>query len=215
MKQITNYRLYMDITNKGENTKIVTQDVFISIYQALAAVYNVLDDISNDYQNIKPSDLMLMGEPHTQEDGITYVAQIKGTFTDGKFLIRIITTDNEPEQKENVIAQEIQGRFMELIVDELGEFKFLFKDNIPDDESQGKYLMEAFWNPPDYGIVDFLEGHYVDDIDLEIENIKENMSYYIDGARISCESHIENKTDDEGVYQDILDSWFNQEGESK
>lgn len=209
IERSTNYRLYMDITNKGENSKIITQDVFKTIDQASKALNSVWNDISKDYSNAKRGALLTF-EPKTQEDGIAYVGQMSGTFTSGKFFIRIITTDSEPEEK-TITAQEIQGRYMELIVDGLGEFKFLFKENEPDDETQGKYIVEAFWNPHDYGIVDFIVGCYINDIDSTMESIKENMIYYIEGARVSCESHIKDGTDEEGVYQDILDLWFEQE----
>jgi len=211
MNNSTNYRLYMDITNKGKNTKIVTQDIFTSIDSAQKAIDSVYEDISKEHKNAKRGALLTF-ESKTQEDGINYVGQMSGTFTGGKFFIRIITTDSEPEE-DTLTAQEIQGRFMELIVDGLGEFKFLFKENIPDNESRGKYYMEVLWNPSGYGIVDFIVGMDIEDIDSEIEDIKEDMSYYIDGARVSCECHIENGTDDEGVYQEILDSWFGQEEE--
>jgi hypothetical protein len=112
------------------------------------------------------------------------------------------------DEEKPFIAQEIQGRFMELIVDGLGNFKFIFKENIPDNESQCKYIVEAFWNPPNCEIVDFIVACYIDDIDSYMEDIKNNMIYYIEGARISCKYHIENGSDNKGVYKDISDSWF-------
>ncbi|AEY66617.1 hypothetical protein [Clostridium sp. BNL1100] len=206
------YRLLWSLTIKNNNQKVVTQDVFQSIESAKDAVYSVVRDISAEYENVKHGTLMLLDESQIQEDGIEYVAHIEGRFSGGSFYIRIITCDNEPDA-ETITAREIQGRFMELVVDGLGEFKFLFKENTSEDKSQGKYYMEVLWNPIGYGLIDFIVGQYVDDIDSEMINIKEDMSYYIDGARISCICRIESGHDDEGVYEDILKNFFGEECE--
>ena len=112
-----------------------------------------------------------------------------------------------------------QGVYYDLEIKDLGEFKFLFsinedkgkledKNNQNDKSSNKEYFLEAFWNPPQYGLVDFLVGYYVDDIDKEMDKIIDDMSYFIDGARVSCLCRIKNNHDDEGVYEGILDMWF-------
>ena len=111
-------------------------------------------------------------------------------------------------------AEVKKGVHFEVNIKDLGEFRFLFsynKDKGKDKESKSsnkKYFLEVFWNPPSYGLVDFLVGYYVDDIDKEMDKIIEDMSYFIDGARVSCLCRIESGHDDEGVYEGILDMWF-------
>lgn len=87
----------------------------------------------------------------------------------------------------------------------LGEFKFIFSKS--KDKKVGKQLyMEAFFNPEDYGIVDFLIGYGVDDFDDEINSIENNFEYFIDCAKISCICHLEDDID--GVYTGLLIDYF-------
>lgn len=109
---------------------------------------------------------------------------------------------------KTISAHENIGRYMELNTVNQGVFRFMFKLN-PDPDPKTKYYMEVLWNPERYGIVDFLVGMDIDDIDAEMQSIKRDISYYANGARIACEGHVEEDTDPDGVYKTILDSWDN------
>jgi hypothetical protein len=101
------------------------------------------------------------------------------------------------------------GTFFEIDIEGLGEFRFLFSVNKEFKSKENQYYVESYWCPTNYGIVDFIEGHYVENIFKErIDIINNSMDYYIDGARISCICHIEDNTDTENVYSDILKSYF-------
>lgn len=102
----------------------------------------------------------------------------------------------------------IKGTFYKINVEDLGEFNFLFSENINDKRFTKKYFMESYWNPDNYGIVDFIVGYEVDNIEEEINRITEDMSYFIDGARISCLCHMDDNTDTEGIYEGILATYF-------
>lgn len=102
----------------------------------------------------------------------------------------------------------IKGTFFQINIDDLGEFKFLFSENKDIRKGTDKYLMESFWNPPNYGLVDFIVGYYCADTEKEMHRIIDDPSYFIDGARVSCLCRIESGHDDEGVYQGILNEWF-------
>lgn len=117
-------------------------------------------------------------------------------------------------RKEGLINMNngiIKGVFYQINVDELGEFKFLFSENMDIQRGEKKYFLESFWNPPNYGLVDFIVGYYVEDIEKEMNRIKEDMNYFIDGARVSCLCRIEDGTDTEGVYEGILYKYFGEE----
>lgn len=101
-----------------------------------------------------------------------------------------------------------QGYFFEINIKDLGEFKFLFSDNEDVRPGTNKFFVECFWNPPNYGLVDHIVGYYCEEIEKEMDRITEDMSYFIDGARVSCVCRIEDGHDDEGVYEGILDMWF-------
>lgn len=101
----------------------------------------------------------------------------------------------------------IKGTFYRIDIKDLGEFRFLFQDK----NDEGKYFMEVYWNPDNYGLVDFLYGCYVDDIKKEMSENSDDMDYFIDSARISCICRIEDGTDIEGVYEGILNSYFDEE----
>jgi len=107
----------------------------------------------------------------------------------------------------------IKGTFYQINIGDLGEFRFLFSKNMDIQRGEKKYFLETFWNPPNYGLVDFIVGYYCEDIEKEINRIKEDMSYFIDGARVSCLCRIESGQDDEGVYEGILDMFFSDEEE--
>jgi len=111
-------------------------------------------------------------------------------------------------------ASIIQGTFYEINLEGLGEFKFLFSENKESKSVKDKYHVESFWNPPNYGLVDFIVGYYCESIEWEINRIIEDMNYFIDGARVSCLSRIESNHDNEGVYQGILDEFFSEDDES-
>lgn len=102
----------------------------------------------------------------------------------------------------------IKGTFYKINVEDLGEFNFLFSENKEITSGTNKYFVESYWNPDNYGLVDFIVGYYVDDIEDEIYKITNDMSYFINGARISCECHMDDVSDDEGVYENILVSYF-------
>jgi len=108
-----------------------------------------------------------------------------------------------------------QGYFFEINIEDLGEFKFLFSENEESKSDKDKYFMESFWNPPNYGLVDHIVGYYCEDIQKEMEKItdKNGMDYFIDGARVACLCRIESGHDDEGVYEVILDEWFDEDEE--
>lgn len=110
--------------------------------------------------------------------------------------------------KTKIQAQEVQGRFIELVVDGLGEIKCLFKEN-QDSEREEKYIAEVFWNPPECGIVDYLFSCYLDDIEEEIEEIKKDINRYcFDFIEVTCEGRIEDNTDTEEIYQKVLNLFF-------
>ena len=77
-------------------------------------------------------------------------------------------------------ASIIQGTFYEINLEELGEFKFLFSENKESKSVKDKFFVESFWNPPNYGLVDFIVGYYCESIECEINRIIEDMSYFID-----------------------------------
>jgi len=111
-------------------------------------------------------------------------------------------------------ASIIQGIFYEINLEGLGEFKFLFSENKESKSVKDKFFVESFWNPPNYGLVDFIVGYYCESIEWEINRIIEDMSYFIDGARVSCLCRIDDNSDNEGVYQGILDEFFSEDDDS-
>lgn len=92
-------------------------------------------------------------------------------------------------------------------IEGLGEFKFIFtvNTNHPD---QSEYYVESFFNPFNYGSVDFLVGYYVNNIDEEIKRYENDFDYFIDSARISCEYAIQDTDDIDGEYTGILMNYF-------
>jgi len=111
-------------------------------------------------------------------------------------------------------ASIIQGTFYEINLEELGEFKFLFSENKESKSVKDKFFVQSFWNPPNYGLVDHIVGYYCESIEWEINRIIEDMSYFIDGARVSCLCRINDNSDNEGVYQGILDEFFSEDDNS-
>ena len=105
-------------------------------------------------------------------------------------------------------ASIIQGTYYEINLEGLGEFKFLFSENKESKSVKDKFFVESFWNPPNYGLVDHIVGYYCKSIELEINKIIDDMSYFIDCARVSCLCRIDSNHDDEGVYEGILDEIF-------
>jgi len=94
----------------------------------------------------------------------------------------------------------------------LGEFRFIFSRNCDITPGKGgRYYFESYWNPDNYGLVDFIVGYYVDDIEDEVRRLKDDLSYFIDGARTSCQCRIDSGHDDEGVYESILNDYFEEE----
>ena len=108
----------------------------------------------------------------------------------------------------------IQGTFYEINLEGLGEFKFLFSENKESKSVKDKFFVESFWNPPNYGLVDFIVGYYCESIEWEINRIIDDMSYFIDGARVSCLCRIDDNSDNEGIYQGILDEFFSEDDDS-
>ena len=111
-------------------------------------------------------------------------------------------------------ASIIQGTYYEINLEGLGEFKFLFSENKESKSVKDKFFVESFWNPPNYGLVDFIVGYYCESIEWEINRIIDDMSYFIDGARVSCLCRINDNSDNEGVYQGILDVFFSEDEDS-
>lgn len=111
---------------------------------------------------------------------------------------------------DQIESTEYRGTYFRKDVKDLGEFRFVFMKTPKEDLREGtnKYFMECFWNPKNYGMVDFVVGYYVEDIDDEIDRISDDMSYFIDGAKISCECRIGSDEDNEGMYEDILMDFF-------
>ncbi|HBY19858.1 MAG TPA: hypothetical protein DEG71_02440 [Clostridiales bacterium] len=97
----------------------------------------------------------------------------------------------------------------------LGEFKFIFSRNSDITPGKDKYYFESYWNPENYGLVDFIVVYYVDNIEDEVKRLIYDLDYFIDGARISCICRIEAGHDDEGVYEGILYDYFDEEYEPK
>jgi hypothetical protein len=98
-----------------------------------------------------------------------------------------------------------EGKCYQIDIEDLGEFRFLVYDNVEKINNQ-KYYFESYWSPEKYGILDFIIGSSFDNFE---EDVIDNIDYYIDGARISCEIHVQENTDTEDVYRDILKSYFN------
>ena len=111
-------------------------------------------------------------------------------------------------------ASIIQGTYYEINLEGLGEFKFLFSENKESKSVKDKFFVESFWNPPNYGLVDHIVGYYCESVEWEINRIIEDMSYFIDGARVSCLCRIDDNSDNEGVYQSILDEFFSEDDDS-
>jgi hypothetical protein len=109
----------------------------------------------------------------------------------------------------NKTTQKVKnGTFCEINIEGLGEFKFLFSKNPDVKPGTNKYYVESIWNPKNYGKIDFIVGYYVSDINEEIQSLMFDMSYFIDGAKIACEIHVEEDDDIDGVYTGILCSYF-------
>jgi predicted RNase H-related nuclease YkuK (DUF458 family) len=123
---------------------------------------------------------------------------------------QITVTNIDCDEVISYTATKYTGVCHEIIVEGLGEFKFIFskKDIDKWDDCKEKIHLEVFWNPERYGVTDFIIGYFVDDIEEEMESIIEDMSYFIDGARISCECHLDDDTDNDGIYTGILESFF-------
>ena len=109
----------------------------------------------------------------------------------------------------------ILGTFYEINLEGLGEFKFLFSENKESKSVKDKFFVESFWNPPNYGLVDFIVGYYCESIEWEINRIIDDMSYFIDGARVSCLCRIDDNSDNEGIYQGILDEFFSEDDDKE
>ena len=107
-------------------------------------------------------------------------------------------------------ASIIQGTFYEINLEGLGEFKFLFSENKESKSVKDKFFVQSFWNPPNYGLVDFIVGYYCESVEWEINRIIDDMSYFIDGARVSCLCRIDDNSDNEG----ILDEFFSEDDDS-
>jgi len=97
--------------------------------------------------------------------------------------------------------KEIQGRFYEIIIDGLGEIKFLFK------KDYNRYNLEIWWSPIGYDIANSLSSH---NTDSSIKDIKKNLKYYIDMVKESCMCHIKEGNGDEEIFDDILTGFFNE-----
>jgi len=95
-----------------------------------------------------------------------------------------------------VYLREIEG---------LGEFTFVFSKSKWED-SKKKYMLQSYFNPKNYGKVDFIVGYEIDSIGEEIVKLERDFDYFIDGARVSCLCNLEN--DDEGVYTALLIDYF-------
>jgi len=97
----------------------------------------------------------------------------------------------------------------------LGEFRFIFSRNtdITPNNGKNKYYFESYWSPESYGLVDFIVGYYVDNIEDEVKRLSYDLDYFIEGARISCECHIDADNDIDVVYTGILYDYFEEEYE--
>jgi hypothetical protein len=102
-----------------------------------------------------------------------------------------------------------KGKCFRFSIEGLGELTFIFTQNtkVPIPQGGKKYYVECFWNPGNYGSVDFIVGYYAESVDDEVKRLCADLDYYIDGARISCESHVINDINEE-VYLDILRDYF-------
>lgn len=104
----------------------------------------------------------------------------------------------------------INGEFYKIKIKNLGEFNFLFSPNEDFDDEFGsdKYYMEVYWNPFNYGLADFIIGQYAEDVYETMNKHYNYMDYYIDCAKVACLCHLDNNTDTDGVYIDILNEYF-------
>lgn len=107
------------------------------------------------------------------------------------------------------------GKSYQFDIEGLGEFRFIFSRNSNITPGTDKYYFESYWNPENYGLVDFIVGYYVDDIEDEVKRLNYDLSYFIDGARVSCLCRIDAGHDNEGVYEGILNDYFEEEYEPK
>ena len=211
------YRLTLGITGERE---IITQDIFSTIDVAKEAVYSVVEDLSSRYKDVKNNGLIITDIPRFREDGKErYIGRVNGYFDGGKFCIDIIlnTVENEDLEIEEINDKDVtinDGVFRVVTIKGLGEFKLMFSDKGISEEPQGKYYMEVLWNPEEYDLTDLIFSQYVDDIDKEMESIADDMDFYISQAKEACMYHIEFKRDDiDGIYGNILNSFFNEESE--
>ena len=103
-----------------------------------------------------------------------------------------------------------KGKCFRFNVEGLGEFTFIFTQNtkVPIPQGEKRYYVECFWNPENYGEVDFIVGYYVESVDDEVKQLCSDLDYFIDGARIFSEGHLVNDIDEE-VYVNILRDYFN------
>lgn len=106
-----------------------------------------------------------------------------------------------------------KGQSYQFDIEGLGEFRFIFSRNPDITPGKDKYYFESYWNPERYGLIDFIVGYYVDNIEDEIKRLSYDLSYFIDGAKISCQCRIDAGHDDEGVYEGILNDYFEEEYE--
>lgn len=103
------------------------------------------------------------------------------------------------------------GKSYQFDIEGLGEFRFIFTENEEVTSGTDKYFLECYWNPERYGLVDFIVGYYVDNIEDTVERLSYDLDYFIEGARISCLCRIDIGQDDEAVYEDILNDYFEEE----
>ena len=68
--------------------------------------------------------------------------------------------------------------------------------------------METFWNPQDYGKLDFLVGLLTNDIEQTMEVVRSDLSDYINGIESICRSHVDEGSDRDGVYKSIICAHF-------
>jgi len=76
-------------------------------------------------------------------------------------------------------------------------------------------MFENVWDICEELDVKYEDYDYVDDIEDAVKRFSYDLDYFIDGARISCICRIEAGHDDEGVYEGILNDYFDEKYECK
>ncbi len=111
-------------------------------------------------------------------------------------------------EKTPLKIQKTTGTYYKVTIDGLGDITFIFdKHNITPDPIN-EYSIEAYWNPDNYGRMNYLGPWFCKTIEKGIEHIESKMDYYLEKIKQSCIYNIEDGSDVDGEYKKILNSYF-------